>query len=120
LADLYRLLPKHIVTGKGIELAKLLPELFDRSLELLPGHIVTGKGIELAKLLPIGRSLELLPGHIVTGRGICRVGQIAARINWHIFKADARTYCCWQDKVGQIAARLNWHCCQDILLLARE
>jgi hypothetical protein len=46
------MLPGHIVTGKGIELAKLLPGLIGRSLELLPGHIVTGKGIELAKLLP--------------------------------------------------------------------
>ncbi len=96
--QIFRLLPGHIVTGRGIELAKLLPLLIGRSLELLPGHIVTGKGIELAKLLPgltgrflklrprhivpgrgmwtkllpglTGRSLELLPGHIVTGRGI--------------------------------------------------
>ncbi len=68
---------------------------------MLPGHIVTGKGIELAKLLPIGKSLELLPGHIVAGKielakllpGLIRVGQIAATINWQIFKAAASTYC---------------------------
>jgi hypothetical protein len=45
------MLPGHIVTGKGIELAKLLPGLIVRSL-YLPGHIVPGGGIELAKLLP--------------------------------------------------------------------
>jgi hypothetical protein len=107
-----------IVTGKGIELAKLLPGLTGRFLKLRPRHIVTGKGIQWNQLLPglTGRSLELLPGHIVTGREI----ELAKLLPGLIGNA-ARTYCYWQgNRVGQIAARINRQCCQDILLLARE
>jgi hypothetical protein len=111
---------------------------------MLPGHIVTGKGIELAQLLPgfIGNAARTYcywqgnrVGQIAArinwqsfkaaAKTYCswerNVDQIAARINWQIFRAAARTYCYWQgNRVGQMAARINRQCCQDILLLARE